>query len=453
VVAASRWRATSRRTIDRVSAALLVSDVLAVALACLVAGVSFGEAVTCGVVIVTAFQTQSLYASRLTLSVIDQLPTILGGVAAALGFMVVLTGLPAVTQPGALLQLGSLLAGAAVLGRATTAALVRAARRRGVVHYRALVMGCGPTAARVAKVLDEHPEHGLRVVGFIGSPDDATPGVVDRIVEKDYEEMSAAAAEHQATVVIIVMSEVPSEPVLETLRDRDQVLPCTLFLVPPLYQVLHSTRGERLRDIALLRLRASLLEALNWRVKRLFDITVAAACLVALLPVMAVAALAVRIETGPQVLFRQVRVGRAGRPFTLYKFTSLRPDSTAESAQRWSVRHDARMGRVGRFIRKTSIDELPQLFNVLRGDMSLVGPRPERPYFVEIFDRTYYSYSMRHRVRPGLTGWAAVHGLRGDTSIEDRCVLDNVYIDNWSLWLDIKILLRTASAVLGGQGS
>jgi exopolysaccharide biosynthesis polyprenyl glycosylphosphotransferase len=444
---------TTRRTIDRVSAALLISDLLAVGLACLVASVPLTEAVLLGTATIAALQTQSLYASRLTLSVADQLPAILGSLLASLGVTGLVTGLTAASGADAFLWLSCLLAGLTVTGRAATAAAIRAARSRGWVHYRALVMGCGPTAARVARVLDDHPEHGLRVVGFIGSPDHAAASVVDRIVEEDYGEMAAAATQREATVVVVVMSEVPSEEVLQTLRDRDTTDPRTLFMVPPMYQLLHTPHVERVRDVAMLRLRASLLEVLPARVKRLFDVVVALACVLVLSPVMVVTALAVRMELGPQILFRQTRVGRGGRPFTLYKFTSLRPASAQESSQRWSVHHDDRIGAVGRFIRKTSIDELPQLFNVLRGDMSLVGPRPERPHFVAIFDETYYSYSMRHRVRPGLTGLAAVHGLRGDTSIEDRCILDNVYIDNWSLWLDVKILLRTALAVVGGQGA
>jgi lipopolysaccharide/colanic/teichoic acid biosynthesis glycosyltransferase len=152
------------------------------------------------------------------------------------------------------------------------------------------------------------------------------------------------------------------------------------------------------------------------------------------------------------VLFRQERVGQNGELFTLLKFRSLRPATAQESGQLWSVKDDDRMGPVGRFIRKTSLDELPQLLNVLRGHMSIIGPRPERPFFVEQFVREHRCYALRHRVRPGLTGWAAVNGLRGDTSIEDRVYFDNAYIDNWSLWLDIKIVFRTLGAVVAGRG-
>jgi lipopolysaccharide/colanic/teichoic acid biosynthesis glycosyltransferase len=130
----------------------------------------------------------------------------------------------------------------------------------------------------------------------------------------------------------------------------------------------------------------------------------------------------------------------------------MRPANEEESRTRWSIAEDDRLGRVGRFLRRTSLDELPQLINVLRGDMTLVGPRPERPYFVEQFSKTSLPYCARHRVPAGLTGLAQVHGLRGNTSIEERANFDNLYIENWSLWADLKILIQTAGAVANRGG-
>jgi exopolysaccharide biosynthesis polyprenyl glycosylphosphotransferase len=187
--------------------------------------------------------------------------------------------------------------------------------------------------------------------------------------------------------------------------------------------------------------------------KRVFDVVVSGIALLILAPVMLACALAVRLEGGRGVLFRQERVGLDGRPFELLKFRSLRPADDDESRTRWNVANDHRMGRVGRFLRQTSLDELPQLLNILRGDMSLVGPRPERPHFVHEFTREFPRYAARHRVPAGLTGLAQVHGLRGDTSIEERAQFDNAYIETWSLWSDVKIMLRTAWAVVRGTGS
>ncbi|MBD0739006.1 hypothetical protein BGM09_06135 [Streptomyces sp. CBMA29] len=187
--------------------------------------------------------------------------------------------------------------------------------------------------------------------------------------------------------------------------------------------------------------------------KRALDIVLASAALLALAPVLAGCGLAVRLTDGPGVLFRQERIGLGGRPFTLLKFRTLRPADPGESATRWSIAHDRRVSPVGRLLRRTSLDELPQFWNVLRGDMSLVGPRPERPYFVEQFSQTHPGYQDRHRMQVGITGLAQVHGLRGDTSIADRARFDNHYIDSWSLWQDVRILARTATSLfrLGGS--
>ena len=181
--------------------------------------------------------------------------------------------------------------------------------------------------------------------------------------------------------------------------------------------------------------------------KRALDVTLSGIALFLLSPIMLACALAVRIETGPGVIFRQTRVGIGGRTFTLMKFRSLKPATVEESQTQWSISHDDRVGPVGRFLRRSSLDELPQLINVLKGDMSLVGPRPERPHFVQEFSRSSERYTDRHRVQTGLTGHAQVNNLRGDTSIDDRVRFDNYYIENWSLWGDIKIMFRTIAAV------
>jgi lipopolysaccharide/colanic/teichoic acid biosynthesis glycosyltransferase len=184
--------------------------------------------------------------------------------------------------------------------------------------------------------------------------------------------------------------------------------------------------------------------------KRVLDVTASAVALVMIAPVLAVVALMVRLD-GPGILFRQERIGRDGHPFHLLKFRSMRPLREGETAA-WAVDAD-RYGRFGKFLRRYSLDELPQLVNVLMGDMSLVGPRPERPEYVALFGAQIFSYRHRHRVTVGLTGLAAVEGLRGDSSIDERARFDNWYIENWSLWLDMKILARTVVAVLKGSGS
>jgi exopolysaccharide biosynthesis polyprenyl glycosylphosphotransferase len=184
----------------------------------------------------------------------------------------------------------------------------------------------------------------------------------------------------------------------------------------------------------------------------LLDIVISGVALLLLSPVMGACALAVRREGGPGVLFRQERVGLDGRVFEILKFRSLRPVDDTEHKVQWNISQDPRLGPVGRFLRSTSLDELPQLWNILAGHMSLVGPRPEREHFVAQFAKRIPRYTNRHRVPAGLTGWAQVNGLRGDTSIEDRASFDNYYIENWSLWGDIKIILRTVEQVLRRRG-
>jgi exopolysaccharide biosynthesis polyprenyl glycosylphosphotransferase len=253
---------------------------------------------------------------------------------------------------------------------------------------------------------------------------------------------------------------------VESTGDRETVaamraavrLGCQVWLLPGLRE--HAGLAARPRGGAdhlwgypCLRLPRPARRRPGWVVKRALDVLAAGTGLLLISPVLAACALAVRLDTGPGVLFRQQRTGLDGRVFTLLKFRTLRPVNEHESATHWNIAHDQRMSRIGRLLRQSSLDELPQLWNVLRGDMTLVGPRPERPYFVMRFSQTDPEYADRHRVPVGLTGLAQVNGLRGDTSIEDRARFDNRYIESWSLWQDVKILLRTAALLLRPDGS
>jgi exopolysaccharide biosynthesis polyprenyl glycosylphosphotransferase len=198
--------------------------------------------------------------------------------------------------------------------------------------------------------------------------------------------------------------------------------------------------------IPLIRVKRAALRTRAWRVKRAFDLVVATAALVVAAPMFGLIALAVRLSSPGPVLFRQKRVGQGGQLVEVLKFRTLQVND--DSDKTWSVVTDVRVTPIGRVLRATSLDELPQLINVIRGDMSLVGPRPERPHFVSEFNERVARYDDRHRVPVGITGWAQVHGLRGDTSIEERARFDNRYIEHWSLWRDVVILGRTVAAVV-----
>jgi Undecaprenyl-phosphate glucose phosphotransferase len=181
----------------------------------------------------------------------------------------------------------------------------------------------------------------------------------------------------------------------------------------------------------------------NMVIKRAMDIVGAAVGIILTSPIMLVSAILVKLTSPGPIIFKQERIGLHNKSFYMYKFRSMELQSSSEEKKAWTVKNDPRVTNVGRFLRKTSLDELPQLFNILKGDMSLVGPRPERPLFVKKFQEEIPRYMVKHQVRPGLTGWAQVNGLRGDTSIRKRIEYDIYYIENWTLGFDIKIILMT----------
>jgi exopolysaccharide biosynthesis polyprenyl glycosylphosphotransferase len=448
------WRRMGQRAerAPRVTVILLASDVCALALASAILSAGSRSGLLVGLLTVVQYQITGLYRSRLTLSLLDDLPRLSVGMlfaVAATAFTAALFGHANEVRPIAATGLAA--GGLVVVTRSTTYAAIRQGRARGVITYRTLVVGAGEVGNRLARTLREHPEYGLRLVGVV----DSYPQVKDSLpvpLLDGGSELDQAIVTHDAAVVIVAFGGVPERDLVSMLRTCD-ALDCEIFLVPRLFEVHAIGTADQVWGIPLVRLRRAPYRRLAWKSKRGFDVAAAAVALMVLAPVLLAVAVAVRLETGPGVIFRQLRVGRYGRTFTLLKFRSLRPDDEDESRTQWSVAEDERIGAVGRFIRRTSLDELPQLVNVLRGDMSLVGPRPERPHFVEHFTVRFPCYQARHRVPAGMTGWAAVNGLRGDTSIEERAYFDNLYIENWSLWLDVKILLRTVTAVLRGRGA
>ncbi|MFJ6382083.1 sugar transferase [Kitasatospora sp. NPDC092039] len=406
--------------------------------------------------------TGGLYRSRLTLSVLDELPALAARAVVATAFAVTLSGCLADHWPGfgpvgparLTVLLGAQLLIAAA-GRAVLYHLVRRSRRSRPSPV--LVLGAGRLGRRVAAALREHGEYGMRPVGFLDTDPPLLPGDNDLPVLGGSEVLEREVRRHGVQHVIATAGAADEAETAATLREAAR-LGCQVWLVPALreYGSLATapvTGGDHLWGYPCLRVGRPAMRRPGWAAKRALDITAAALGLLLLAPVLGLCALAVRFDTGPGVLFRQQRTGLNGRVFTVLKFRTLRPNDEHESATRWNISQDHRMGAVGRLLRRSSLDELPQLWNVLRGDMSLVGPRPERPYFVMRFGQAYPEYADRHRVPVGLTGLAQVNGLRGDTSIEDRARFDNRYIESWSLWQDVKILCRTAVLMLHPDGS
>ncbi|WP_129337840.1 sugar transferase [Cellulomonas endophytica] len=392
-----------------------------------------------------------LHRARIRLSVLDDLPVLLRTLVASFGAATAMELLLGGTVTATQLPALGLLAVLLVLARTAVYALVRRARRTGHDVHRTLLVGGGALGAQLARSLEDHA-FGLHAVGFV---DDAPrPASEDRPLPGlgVVAELPALLARHRADTVVVGFSDVPEDVLVDVVR-ACHGLPVEIYVVPRMWQVAtHHRLVADVRGVPLVRLRRPTYRTPSWRLKRGVDAALAALALVVLGPVMLACAVAVRREGGPGVLFRQRRVGLGGRPFTLLKLRSLRPVDESESATHWNIAQDDRLGPVGRFLRRTSLDELPQLWNVLRGDMSLVGPRPERPHFVTRFGAEHEEYVWRHRVPPGLTGWAQVNGLRGDTSIAERARFDNHYIENWSLWLDLKILARTLRCVIGASG-
>ncbi|MCX5414717.1 exopolysaccharide biosynthesis polyprenyl glycosylphosphotransferase [Streptomyces sp. NBC_00059] len=342
-------------------------------------------------------------------------------------------------------------AGRAVVHRARSRAAARRPRST-------LIVGSGPLADRVSAVLQEHPRFGMRPVGRVGTAAGEIPAPASGTalpVLASVQEAGRAVIQNSVrhAVFTVPPESVPDGEELFALFARQG---CQVWLITDqgtAGRFRSTARPDHLWGFAAHPLHTRPHRPVAQRVKRVMDAALAAVALVLASPVMAACAIAVHLCDGPGVIFRQERVGRDGRPFVLLKFRTLRPADAQESATRWNVSTDTRMSRVGRTLRRTSLDELPQLWNVVRGDMSLVGPRPERPYFVQQFSLAHPGYRNRHRMPVGITGLAQVHGLRGDTSIEDRARFDNRYIDTWSLWQDVCVLARTAGSVfrLGGS--
>ncbi|MGW5970472.1 exopolysaccharide biosynthesis polyprenyl glycosylphosphotransferase [Streptomyces sp. NPDC055186] len=377
---------------------------------------------------------------------LDELPAVCGRITVA---WLAPAALWAAYRPEHALSLGTVLTGLAV--QTTAACALRAAvhgRRRSALlrHPRAaLVIGPAATAQRVAAAVLRHPRCGVRPVGVVAEQQDDTGGVP---VLRTDEEVERAVIQNGVRAVLTVHPSVRAEqgPLLRTLAEAGCVI-WELDADSPAYTARQRLAGFACRRLGLSPVRRDSVG------KRLLDILVSGTLLMLVGPLLLACAAVLRISDGPGVVFRQERIGRNGKPFTLLKFRTYRPADEHESATRWSVADEHEMRRFCRMLRRTSLDELLQLWNVLRGDMSLVGPRPERPYFVAQFSHTYQGYAARHRMRTGITGLAQVHGLRGDTSIEDRSRFDNAYIDDWSLWQDVCILLRTAASLVRPTGS
>jgi exopolysaccharide biosynthesis polyprenyl glycosylphosphotransferase len=329
-----------------------------------------------------------------------------------------------------------------MLGRSIVRAIVERRHRAGQDLDRVLIAGNGELARAVVERMNAHRDRlGFRIVGYLRNGDESVlPNLECLGTIAEAEEVVKA---HKVDHVFVALPHASSSAMM-ALLDRLTRNLTAIHVVPDLLQfmVLRS-RVEDLDGLPTINLSETPLEGWSRFVKRGFDLVVAGAALLLLSPVMLLVALAIWIEDGLPVFYRQVRMGLDGKPFEMVKFRSMRVGAENATGAVWAAKDDPRRTKVGRIIRAWSLDELPQLWNVLVGDMSVIGPRPERPEFVEQFRAEFPHYLLRHKVRAGMTGWAQVHGWRGNTSIRMRIEHDLYYIENWSLLLDLKILALT----------
>jgi exopolysaccharide biosynthesis polyprenyl glycosylphosphotransferase len=317
-----------------------------------------------------------------------------------------------------------------------------------------VIVGTNGFAVRVYEALAHQPGLGYRVLGFcsangLGEMENtgaAHLGPMERVPE--------LIASQKVDVVLVALHYTDHPRLYELVRECEG-LNTEIMMVPDTLEVMTSqVRITEIEGIPFLKLKTMPMTTWGSISKRVVDIAASASLLVLCAPLFALIALAIKLDSKGPVFFIQERVGLDGKKFGMIKFRSMKTDAERHDREAGlGLKSDPRQTRVGAFLRRWSLDELPQLINVLKGEMSLVGPRPERTYFVEQYSKLVPKYLDRHRVKTGMTGWAQINGLRGDTSLEERVKYDIYYIENWSLLFDLKIILKTIHAVLFHKGS
>ena len=324
---------------------------------------------------------------------------------------------------------------------------LRLARAHGVDTANVLIVGAGESGEIIREKIRHAPELGYRVVGFV---DDVHLGAFETSapILGTLADVPQLIRQYNVSELIIAAPRLEQRDVLELVANcaREHV---NVKLFPDIVQIMSSeVTTSDLTGLPMVQVRDVALRGWNLALKRAMDLLVSAVALVLISPFLMALAVAVRLWGGPgPVFYTQERVGLDGKPFHLIKFRSMRADAEVSTGPVWATEDDRRRTRIGTFIRRWSLDELPQLVNVLVGEMSLVGPRPERPHFVEQFSREVPRYGERHNEKAGMTGWAQVNGLRGNTSITERTKYDLFYVENWSLAFDVKICLKTIGAI------
>jgi len=389
------------------------------------------------------FQSQGLYEARRMDSPLGEASAVVRAMAMGVLLMTALTFFArSYSYSRGVFALFAVIAPIAVISlRAAIRHSLRRLRRRGFNLRYVLVVGSGPLAESVISRIGARPDAGLRIIGVVA--DGAIGGTVAGMpVIGRYSEIKSVLAGQRVDQLILAFSRHESQAFEKVTADvSDEVV--NVKIVPDLMHGLGlRSTVESLDGIPVIGLQETALSGWGAVGKRLFDGVASASLLVASAPLMAGIAVGVLVGSGRPIFFSQQRMGHDGRVFEMWKFRSMRRNADTEGPA-WTTRDDPRRTRFGRWLRRHSLDELPQLWNVLRGDMSLIGPRPEQPAYIEAFRRDVPGYMLRHKVRAGMTGWAQVHGWRGDTSIQERIEHDLYYVQKWSFGLDLRILVMT----------
>lgn len=410
----------------------------------------FGSFVV-AVVWLLLFQSRSLYGTRRNVSLSDELINIVKAV--SWGMLIMMSAAffyRAFSYSRVVFGFVWITSIAFVFGgRALVYALERRFYRAGKYLQHAVIIGSDALANQVYSQLHHHASFGFNIVGYFAD----TPA---------HEELTLSSAPYLGPIsgaplfirdkkidlAFIALRSKEHNALFELISECEGVN-VEFMMVPDVLDVLTAeVTVKELQGIPFLKIKSVPFTVWGRITKRAFDIMVSSVLLILGSPFWLLVVGAVKLTSHGPVLFKQERLGMDGKRFTMYKFRSMRVNAEAATGPVWTANNDARRTPVGVFLRKTSLDEIPQLVNVLKGDMSLVGPRPERPYFVEQFKDVVPKYLDRHRVKTGMTGWAQVNGLRGNTSLEERIKYDLYYIEHWSLAFDIKILLRTIKVAL-----
>jgi Undecaprenyl-phosphate glucose phosphotransferase len=339
------------------------------------------------------------------------------------------------------------------LGRWLYRAVQVQLQEHGVGRDRALIVGTGDIGQLVLDKIKSSPYLGYEVVGFVSKNGN---GELTELSGKPVlgrsDDLPLLIDQHQIDEVIIALPEAAHDEILDLISKCSKA-DLSIKVFPDVFQIIaNQVTIDDLGGLPLLSIRDVRLRGWHVTVKRLMDVTVSAVGLVLLSPFMFLLAILIKLESPGSVFYVQERMGLDARPFLMLKFRSMRQDAEANGPG-WTKQNDPRRTRLGSILRKLNVDEFPQLINVLLGDMSLVGPRPERPVYVEQFQRTIPRYMERHKEKAGMTGWAQVNGLRGDTSIIERTKYDLWYIENWSVLLDLKIIIRTVFRAVGDRNA